>query len=66
MFTNVSMTGTGILTIILSYILSVLGVNAETSQIASWVASMINLLGLIWVIWGQLRRKDLSVGFFRK
>jgi uncharacterized membrane protein len=66
MFKTVSMTGTGILTVLLSYVLSYLGVNAGTSEIADWVNSIINVLGLCWIIIGQIRRSDLDFGIFRK
>jgi len=59
------MTGTGMLTIALAYVLSWIGVTPETSQLAGWVDSIINLAGLVMLVWGQLSRKDLSWGFWR-
>lgn len=66
MFSTVSMTGTGMLTLALSFLLSYLGVNAGTSQIAGWVNDILDIAGLFMAILGQLRRKDLSMGLFRK
>ena len=66
MFTTVSMTGSGLLTIALGTVLGWLGVNAEASQLAGWVDAIVKLAGLIMLVIGQLRRKDLSWGFWRK
>lgn len=65
MFTSMSMTGSGILTVGLGALLGWLGVNADTSQISGWVNSAIEVAGLVMVIVGQFRRKDLSWGFWR-
>ena len=66
MFNSVSMTGSGLLTMGLGLLLHWLGVNVETSQIAGWVDSIINVVGLVMLIIGQLKRKDLTFGLFRK
>lgn len=66
MFTNYSMAGVGWVTVVLSYVLSYLGVNAEYSEIAGWANNIIGVAGLAMVIIGQLRRKDLFLGLWRK
>lgn len=60
------MTGTGFVVIGLGWILSWLGVNAETSQIAGWADSLVNIAGFIMVVGGQLKRSDLKWGIIRK
>lgn len=66
MFTKYSMAGVGWLTVVLSYVLAYLGVNADSSQIAAWADNIIAVVGLIMIIIGQLRRKDLHLGLWRK
>ena len=66
LFKNVSMTGSGMLALVLGTILSWLGVNADSSQLAGWVDSIISVVGLAMLIIGQLRRKDLKLGLIRK
>lgn len=59
------MTGSGMLTIGLGMFLSWLGVNSDTSMIAGWVDSILNLAGLFMLVVGQLTRKDLKFGLKR-
>lgn len=66
MFKTVSMTGSGMLVIALATILSWIGVNADSSQIAGWVDSILSVAGLLMLVIGQLKRKDLKFGFWRK
>ena len=65
MFKKFSMTGSGMLTIGLGMFLSWLGVNSDTSMIAGWVDSILNLAGLFMLVVGQLTRKDLKFGLKR-
>ena len=66
MFTTVSMTGSGLIALFIATLLGWLGINAETSQIVGWADSILSVFGLILLVWGQLRRKDLDWGFWRK
>lgn len=60
------MTGSGMLVIALGYILNYLGVNADSSDLAGYADGILKVAGLIMLLWGQLRRKDLTWGLFRK
>ncbi len=66
MFQNVSMAGSGWLVIVLTYVLGLLGVNADYSEIAGYANNIMGVIGLALIIIGQLRRKDLTLGFWRK
>lgn len=66
MFTNVSMTGTGLVVSLLSFALPLFGVTVGESQIASLVEHIVQAVGIGLTIWGQLRRPDLSFGLIRK
>lgn len=66
MFKNVSMTGTGLLVLVIGSLLGWLGVDFSESQVVELTTKIIEISALLWVIYGQLRRKDLSWGFWRK
>ena len=59
------MSGTGLLVLGLGYVLNYLGVNADSSEVAGWADALLKVLGLVWMLWGQLRRKDLQMGLWR-
>ncbi len=65
MFTSVSMTGTGLVVLLITYALQWLGVSFDQNQIAIIVKDVVEVVGWVLTIWGQLRRKDLSMGLFR-
>lgn len=65
MFTNLSMTGSGIAIALVEYLLTVMNVKFEAGSVASFVNSIIVAVSFIFVVWGQMRRKDLSFGLFR-
>lgn len=66
MFSKISMTGSGIVLFFLSMGISMLGINAEDGQIQVWTDAIITVAGLVLMIWGQLRRGDLTMGILRK
>ena len=59
------MTGTGIIITLLEYSLTAMNVNFEAGSVSSFVNSVVVVVGFIFAVWGQLRRKDLSFGLFR-
>ena len=69
MFNTVSMTGTGISTLlagVLVEVLSYVGVTIAQTQAADAVVAASTLIGLVLTVIGQLRRKDLKMGIVRK
>lgn len=66
MFANVSMTGTGIVVYIIGLVLFHSGINFDAGQLEGAVQGAFTLGGFLMMIWGQVSRKDLSWGFWRK
>ena len=65
-FTNYSMTGIGLVIVLVEMILKFLGVELPEGSVAKIINDLVSGIGGVLVIWGQLRRKDLSLGFWRK
>lgn len=65
MFQNVSMTGTGIAVYLVGLALNHAGINYDAGQLAGAVDGAFVVVGFVLTIWGQLRRRDLSMGLFR-
>lgn len=60
------MAGTGILVFFLTNFLTFIGVvNVDESLVAEVVVSVLNIVSFVWMVWGQLRRKDLENGLWR-
>lgn len=66
MFTQYSMTGVGLVITLIETILSLLGVQFEAGSVTAAVNGLAVSVGFILLVWGQLRRKDLSFGLKRK
>lgn len=66
MFKNVSMTGTGLVITLIQTLLTLFGFEFETDSLAAGINGLVAFFGFIFLIWGQLRRKDLSFGLIRK
>jgi len=66
MFTNVSMTGTGIIIYVVGLVLSHFGVTVANDQVSSAVEGGAQLVGLVLTVWGQVRRQDLTLGLIRQ
>lgn len=59
------MTGTGLAVIIITYVLQWLGVQFDANQVTVIVKDVIEVVGWLLTIIGQLKRQDLSFGFWR-
>ena len=66
MFTKTSMTGTGMLVLLIEYGLHYFGIEISQGSIIEFVNGIIVILGFTLSMIGQLRREDLSFGLFRK
>lgn len=66
MFTQVSMAGTGTLITLFVMVFNLLGIEVLETDIQKALEGFVAILGLVYLIVGQIRRKDLSYGFFRK
>lgn len=66
MFTNVSLTGTGIIIFLISAGLEYFGIVVDENIVANAVNGFVSVLAFATIIVGQLRRSDLSFGFWRK
>ena len=69
MFGTISMTGTGIvvsLATLIVFLASQYGVQVTQTEVVEAINGLASLIGLILVIWGQWRRKDLKFGLLRK
>jgi len=65
-FANVSMTGTGLLTWGVAWLLAQAGVDVGEESIAGFVQAVLTAAGFVLTVWGQLRRSDLEYGLLRK
>ena len=67
MFKESSMTGTGIAIItILEVLFPIFQIDIPKETITSGVLGIISGIGFLLAFWGQVRRKDLAFGIFRK
>ena len=65
MFKTTSLTGTGLLILVLAWSLSFFGITTDETQIAIVIHAIAICMGWAMTIIGQLRRKDMSFGIFR-
>ena len=63
---NISITGIGVIITVLDAILPLVGVRLEPGTVSSAINGIVSFVGFILLVWGQVRRKDLKYGFFRK
>lgn len=61
----ISLTGIGVLITAIEALLRFIGVEAPEGSVESVVQGIVALVGLILLIVGQLRRKDLKLGLVR-
>ena len=66
MFTKTSMTGAGAIIVVLEQLFSVVGITFPEGTIGDVVHSIVVIVGFILLVWGQVRRQDLTLGLFRK
>lgn len=60
------MTGSGMLVLVLVSVAQFAGINFDETTASILVRDVLEVLGIVFAIWGQLRRKDLSFGFWRE
>ena len=60
------MAGTGIIVSLLAFALPLFGVNVEEKDVVGFVDNIMKVVGFVLLIWGQVRRKDLTAGLIRK
>lgn len=64
--TPISITGSGLLVLIVEALLHTFGITPDAGSVAAVVNAAIIALGWITLIVGQLTRKDLHFGLIRK
>jgi len=64
--TKLSLTGIGVVIMIVQSALELLGVETEPGSIEFAVNSLFAVIGFIAIVVGQLRRRDLHAGLIRK
>lgn len=60
------MTGTGVAITLVASALALLGVEVPEEGVAAAVGGLVQFFGFVFIVWGQLRRKDLTAGIVRK
>ena len=65
-FTNYSMTGIGLVVVLVEVVLKLLGVELPEGSVSKTINDLVSGVGGVLVIFGQLRRKDLKWGFLRR
>lgn len=67
MFSNLSKAGLGVTIVtVLNFVFPMIGVEVPEGSTAAFIESMGNVLGFILLVYGQIDRKDLNMGLFRK
>jgi hypothetical protein len=66
MFANVSMAGVGQVAVVVSFVLNWLGIDIGDQSVEGALNGALMFFGLVWTVYGQLRRSDLVLGLFRK
>lgn len=60
------MTGVGAVVTIVVLVLKMLGIEVAETDVERSVEGFIAIVGVLALIYGQIRRKDLKFGLFRK
>lgn len=66
MFNGTSMAGSGLIITLIETILKLTGVEFPDGSVSAGINGIIAFVGLILLVWGQVRRKDLKFGLIRK
>jgi hypothetical protein len=66
MFSTLSLTGSGMLVLLVTNLLAHFNIILGDGQAEQLVTAVLDLAGIVMAIWGQLRRPDLTMGMFRK
>ena len=65
MFSSVSMTGVGAIVTLIEALLRVFEVEIAEGSVSAGVNGLVSFVGLVLMVWGQVRRKDLKFGLLR-
>ncbi len=66
MFNTISKGGTGVYVLIISQVLALFGIDAPEGTVVNAVEGFVQVIALVLLVWSQLSRKDLILGFFRR
>lgn len=66
MFSKISLAGTGMYVFAIAFIFNQAGVDIDIDTLQTGVTNVVGTLAFFAWIWGQFRRTDLYLGFFRK
>lgn len=66
MLNSISITGVGGVFTLVELFLRVFGIELPEGSVLAAVNGLITVVGVILLIWGQVRRPDLKWGFLRK
>lgn len=60
------MAGTGGIISVVELVLKLIGVDFPEGSVGAAVNGIVAAVGLVLLVWGQVRRKDLTAGIVRK
>jgi len=63
---QVSLTGIGVVIMVVQTVLTLLNVQFAPGSVELAINGLFAFIGFLAIVFGQLRRKDLSFGLFRK
>lgn len=66
MFTNISKAGLGMYVLLLVNLLAAIGINFDANELTEAIYLILNGIGAFLWLLGQMLRKDLYWGIFRK
>ncbi len=61
-----SLTGVGAIVTIVELVLHMLGITVPEGTVSAAINGFVSILGLVALVWGQVRRPDLKYGLIRK
>jgi len=61
-----SLTGVGAVITVIEAILKWFNIEVAEGTVAAGVNGAVSFAGLVLIVWGQLRRKDVHLGIFKK
>ncbi len=64
--TSISLTGIGGIVTIVELVLRLFGVEAPEGSVLSIANGIVSLVGILTLVYGQLRRPDLKMGMIRR
>lgn len=62
---NVSLAGSGIIVLLVTNLLQWIGIG-EVGDVSGAITGMLEFVGWVALIWGQLRRSDIMLGILRR